>query len=323
MSKPNPKIYFDKSINNLFISTALSIIEEYINIIKKEPTILRLTGNFIILGDIHGTFIETHDLIERLIYHNILPTTRKLLFLGDYVDKGPDSTECILYLMNLKIRFPNHVYMLRGNHEDTYQNWGISGFYQDCCSKYTLNLYHAITMAYQWMSLCAIIALPKYKKNTLDPELKGDPNKDTYIFCVHAGFGPNTKLIHTIENMKKPFPLSIISTDDVISELLWSDCNPDITSFQNNTVRGIGFCYNLRHVDKFLKDNNMKFFVRGHTYYQKGFCKWEFHNIISLHTAENYLGLQCSIPVLCEYASVGKFNIINTHLDVLKKISFS
>ena len=39
------------------------------------------------------------------------------LFMGDYVNRGKQSCEVICLLLALKVRFPEQVIILRGNHE--------------------------------------------------------------------------------------------------------------------------------------------------------------------------------------------------------------
>ena len=76
-------------------------------------------GRSIAIGDIHGRCDLTYEIIS-LIKKDIEQhpeNTPKLIFLGDYVDRGDNSIEVISLLFALKVKFPNHVYMIRGNHE--------------------------------------------------------------------------------------------------------------------------------------------------------------------------------------------------------------
>lgn len=71
------------------------------------------------IGDIHGCYDEMHELLLLIEEDaNLQPT--KIVFLGDYVDRGPDSAMVIDYLIRYKERArPNlKLIFLKGNHED-------------------------------------------------------------------------------------------------------------------------------------------------------------------------------------------------------------
>ncbi len=69
----------------------------------------------LVLGDVHGCRKMLVNLIEKVIRFN--PAEDKLIQLGDVIDRGPDSMACILYLDDLRKKYPESVVLLLGNHE--------------------------------------------------------------------------------------------------------------------------------------------------------------------------------------------------------------
>ncbi len=67
----------------------------------------------IAIGDIHGRLEKLEGLIEQ-----IAPSDEdRLVFLGDYIDRGAESFEVVDLIVRLKRTFPKTI-TLRGNHED-------------------------------------------------------------------------------------------------------------------------------------------------------------------------------------------------------------
>ena len=71
------------------------------------------------IGDIHGTTDKLRALMEKI---PIDYTSDLLVFIGDYIDRGPNSFEVVDYLVELKKEHPNIVF-LKGNHEDMLQKY--------------------------------------------------------------------------------------------------------------------------------------------------------------------------------------------------------
>ena len=105
------------------------------------------------------------------------PTSNhKYLFLGDYVDRGNHSCECILFLLALKVAYPDRIFLLRGNHEcrsvtsREYQD-GLS-FCAECESKISMDGYDCFMKAFDALPLAAVVE-----------------NELGRWFCCHGGLG--------------------------------------------------------------------------------------------------------------------------------------
>lgn len=76
-----------------------------------------------VIPDIHGKI----DLLEK-ICDRILPlrTTGgvkdKIIFLGDYIDRGPNSPQVLDFIINLKKKYNEQIITIKGNHEDILLN---------------------------------------------------------------------------------------------------------------------------------------------------------------------------------------------------------
>ena len=92
-------------------------IKELLNKAEKrfvsEAKLITLqSGTLIFVGDTHGDLEATEKII-----HRYLKSDNKLVFLGDYVDRGSASLENINFLLEQKIEHPDSLYLLMGNHE--------------------------------------------------------------------------------------------------------------------------------------------------------------------------------------------------------------
>ncbi|CAK9221204.1 unnamed protein product [Sphagnum troendelagicum] len=93
------------------------------------------------------------------------------LFLGDFVDGGFCSVETFLLLLALKVRYPDRITLIRGNHE-SWQITQVYGFYDECLRKYgSVNVWRYCTDIFDYLSLSALI--------------------DNCIFSVHGGLSPS------------------------------------------------------------------------------------------------------------------------------------
>lgn len=174
------------------------MVYEVMTIVTEEATVLKVnSAPFInIIGDVHGQF---HD-VRYMLEIGGKPPQSKYLFLGDYVDRGYFSLETIILLVLLKICYPSHIYLLRGNHEcravtQTY------GFYDECMSKFNhAGIWRTFMELFDHLPVAALV--------------------DERIWCVHGGISPSLPTIDDVRILQRVME---IPSDGSFADLMWSD----------------------------------------------------------------------------------------------------
>ena len=90
------------------------LLEKVGKVLEKEPRLIHLPprGKVVFVGDTHGDI----DASQQVLRH-YLKKPYRIVFLGDYVDRGDDSEENINYLLRMKLEHPGEIFLLAGNHE--------------------------------------------------------------------------------------------------------------------------------------------------------------------------------------------------------------
>ncbi len=86
---------------------------------KRYNDLTHLTGPFDIIGDIHGCAAELETLLGKLGYDDgVHPAGRTAVFVGDLVDRGPDSPGVLRRVMSMV--GSGNALCVPGNHENKY-----------------------------------------------------------------------------------------------------------------------------------------------------------------------------------------------------------
>lgn len=152
-----------------------------------------------ICGDIHGQYL---DLIR--IFSNLgFPPNTRYLFLGDYVDRGSLSLETICLLLAFKIKYPDDIFLLRGNHEAASIN-RIYGFYDECKRKIGIKVWKKFVDIFNCMPITASV--------------------DDKILCMHGGLSPELKDLDLLRKIVRPTDIPVQGKLFNINNLLNRAC---------------------------------------------------------------------------------------------------
>lgn len=216
-------------------------------IFDSEPSVVKIKKeSAIVVGDIHGN-------LEALQF--ILKTKEELgidtiIFLGDYIDRGPKSIKILNCLFNLKLEMPGDFILLRGNHETADVNRYYGLFYD---LRGDEELFIKLNNIFDKLPLAAIVS--------------------NSIFCVHGGI-PEFSIIESI-------------TKEDYFPYVWND--PSENKGMNYSNRGNNIhTFGNDVVLNFLAKNNLKQIIRGHEVVLNGYKWWFGNKLVSIYSCPNY-----------------------------------
>ncbi|KAJ1889144.1 3',5'-cyclic-nucleotide phosphodiesterase (PDEase) (3':5'-CNP), partial [Kickxella alabastrina] len=270
---------------------ALAILRQATVILRAEPTLLTIDSPVTICGDVHGQYYDLMKLFEV----GGDPASTQYLFLGDYVDRGYFSIECLLYLYSLKIKYPQTMFMLRGNHECRHLTDYFT-FKLECVHKYSEHVYEAAVESFCALPLGAVV------------------NKQ--FLCIHGGLSPE---LHTLDDLRTLDRFREPPTHGLMCDLLWADPVEDFgheknkSYFVHNYARGCSYFFSYAATCAFLERNGLLSLVRAHEAQDAGYRMYRkskanaFPAVITLFSAPNYLDAYNNKAAVLKYEN----NVMN------------
>lgn len=236
-----------------------SLCHQVRGIFKEQPMLLELDAPMKVAGDIHGQF---YDLL-RLFEYGGDPREKNYLFLGDYVDRGKNSVECVVLLFAFKAQYPDNFFVLRGNHECSSIN-KLYGFFDECKRRYSIKLWKTFGDVFNHMPVCATI--------------------DDRIICMHGGLSPELHSLDQIRDLPRP---AEVPDTGLLCDLLWSDPSPDVAAWGDND-RGVSFTFGVEIVRAMLRKFDLDLVARAHQVVQDGYEFFAGRQLVTVFSAPNY-----------------------------------
>ncbi len=234
-------------------------VEEAQKVLNRERAVGKIKGariysglveletpqNLAIVGDLHGDLTTLRTILNRLASKNFLKdSNNKIVFLGDYVDRGRDSIGVLFTLLRLKCSYPDSVILMRGNHEAPVQfPFSSHSFPLDLQTSFTgsKGLYQEVLSLFELFSLVTVV------KNRLILVHGGLPIED---------FGGDAKIVIAKASINQR----------VLEEILWNDPRDfSIDGLEwEKSGRKYGGHFGERVSIRWLKVFGARVIVRGH-----------------------------------------------------------
>jgi len=253
-----------KEEKKLHIRYVYQILVEILPVLKKLDTLVSIEvppkSHFNVCGDVHGQF---YDLLNIFEINGLPSESNPYLFNGDFVDRGSWSVECILTLLVLKLMYPNHMHLMRGNHETLTMN-NIYGFRPEVESKYNKKVFELFTEVFCCLPLSAVI--------------------NNKVIVVHGGLFSKDGI--TLQDIKNVNRFRQPPDEGIMCELLWSDPAP--FPGRSPSKRGVGIAFGPDVTQQFLQTNGLELVIRSHEVKEEGYLVEANGKLITVFSAPNY-----------------------------------
>lgn len=250
------------------------------DLFMEQPVFLELECPLKVCGDVHGQYSD----LLRLFECGGFPPEANYLFLGDYIDRGKQSIETICLLLVYKLKYPENLFLLRGNHECASIN-RIYGFYDECKRRYTIRLWKTFTDCFNCLPVSAVI--------------------EDKILCMHGGLSPELSNLDQIKQVVRP---TDVPDTGLLCDLLWSDPDKEISGWGEND-RGVSFTFGPDVVQSFIRRHGLDLVCRAHQVVEDGYEFFARRALVTLFSAPNYCGefdnagtiMTCDETMLCAF----------------------
>ncbi|KAM7541039.1 hypothetical protein Aperf_G00000038930 [Anoplocephala perfoliata] len=243
------------------------------DILMEDPIVMdiNLSTPLYIVGDIYGQFGDLLRIFMLLGY----PPEKRYLFLGNYINRGNRSIETLALLYSLKLRFPKHIYLLRGNHECQHISRRY-GFFDECLKRFNRRLWRSFVSTFNYLPLIAII--------------------EEKIFCCHSGMSPSVQ--HSgVSNLQEfrdyvakltPRPTEV-HTSILMTHYTWSEPDPETDGWEQNPA-GLAYLYGPSVVKDFCERLGIQQIIRSNEFLEKGYEFFCDERLLSIFSVPNFLG---------------------------------
>ncbi|MDF2727349.1 MAG: putative serine/threonine-protein phosphatase [Nitrososphaera sp.] len=205
--------------------------------------------NLVIISDLHGDSNSLFRILSEINYKQFLSKElNKLVFLGDYIDRGSDSLSIIYSVCYLKSTYPDSVILMKGNHEAPaefpFSPHDFPYEVEDRFGNRWREIYKDILSMFTMLTLATVV---KHK-----------------LLLVHGG-------LPTQEAAAENFRESIAFAHErqvrnsVLEEILWNDPRQiDENKGQERSRRGLGRYFGPNVTRTWLQATGTKAVIRGH-----------------------------------------------------------